>query len=197
MKKIRLMLLFIIVVILVATCGSTSDNNQDENDNNTETSASSSYYIIKSFSNSGMSKGDVFTDLVWNDEDQNEVSLLGLGANCYVIDIWATWCGPCRQEIPHLNDLQDEFEEQGLVVVGISIDDNPAALPPFIESMNIDYIVLQTSDNDLINMILSPGGGAIPQTYILDKQGKIIEHYVGYAPSIGEQIHNQVSDLLK
>ncbi|UCH78968.1 MAG: TlpA family protein disulfide reductase, partial [Candidatus Coatesbacteria bacterium] len=58
-----------------------------------------------------------------------------------VLDFWATWCGPCKMEIPHLIELQDKYRAQGLVIVGITMDDNPDAdVPPYAAEVGMNYV---------------------------------------------------------
>lgn len=199
MKKLQLSILMMIVLLLFTTCGSTSE--VSEGNNNTETenqnSEASTYYIIESFTSSNMNVGSKFPELTWKDEDGNLVSLYNLGASAYLIDIWATWCGPCRQEIPHLNEMHDKFGPEGLIVLGISVDDNPNLLPPFIESQGIKYLTLQTSDNNLVNTILSKGGGAIPQTFVLDRNSEIHQSFLGYSPAIGSEMEKSIEEVIE
>ena len=198
MKKLQLSIMIFIILLLFTTCGSTSDvseeNNSGTEDQNHDVNP---YYIIESFTSSDMNVGSKFPELTWKDNEGNLVSLSDMGASVYLIDIWATWCGPCRQEIPHLIEMHEKFGPEGLIVIGISVDDNPDLLPPFIESQGITYITLQTSNNDLINTILSKGGGAIPQTFVLNSNSEIHQSFLGYSPAIGSEIEKSIEEVIE
>ncbi|MBN1150329.1 TlpA family protein disulfide reductase [candidate division WOR-3 bacterium] len=196
MRSALLLSFFVFLITGVLNCSSS----QGSNTNNTETTSSEvenpQFFTISSFTNSDMKTGSNFPQMTWLSEGE-EVSLTSLGANAYIIDFWATWCGPCRVEIPHLISLQDDYGDEGLVVIGISVDENANVLPAFITSNKIDYITLHTTNNDFISMVLSPGGGAIPQTYVLDSTGKIVKSFVGFSPSMKGEIEAAVESALQ
>lgn len=118
------------------------------------------------------------------------VSLASFKGHPMVVDFWATWCGPCKMEIPWLEDLQKQYAGQGLQIIGISADDldksDPAKLftekreiSDFATSMHINYPVLLDA-----NSIADSWGGvdALPTTFFIDRNGKIVASTVGLAP---------------
>ena len=97
-----------------------------------------------------------------------------------ILDFWATWCPPCREEIPHLVQLQSKYQSQGLVIVGLSLDAGGAKdVAPFAEEHNINYPMLIGSDE-----VAKAYGGvsAIPTTFVIDRQGKVVKRFIGYTP---------------
>jgi thiol-disulfide isomerase/thioredoxin len=97
-----------------------------------------------------------------------------------ILDFWATWCGPCRMEIPGFIELQKQYADKGLVVVGVSLDqDGASAVKPFIEKMGINYPIVLGDET-----VVSAFGGVegIPTTFIIDRKGQIVRKHVGYAP---------------
>lgn len=97
-----------------------------------------------------------------------------------ILDFWATWCGPCRMEIPGFIELQKQYADKGLVVIGISLDqDGASAVKPFIEKMGINYPIVLGDE-----AVVSAFGGieGIPTTFIIDRAGNIVRKHVGYAP---------------
>lgn len=97
-----------------------------------------------------------------------------------VLDFWATWCGPCRMEIPGFIELQKQYADKGLVVIGVSLDqDGASAVKPFIEKMGINYPIVLGDE-----AVVSAFGGieGIPTTFIIDRAGNIVRKHVGYAP---------------
>jgi thiol-disulfide isomerase/thioredoxin len=93
-----------------------------------------------------------------------------------VVDFWATWCPPCRMAIPGLNDLYRKYKDQGVSVVGISVDENPKALAGFDKEAHIEYASLLTSEQ-----AEKAFGGIVglPTTFVMDRQGKVVKSYVG------------------
>jgi cytochrome c biogenesis protein CcmG/thiol:disulfide interchange protein DsbE len=93
-----------------------------------------------------------------------------------VVDFWATWCPPCRMAIPWLNDLHRKYKDQGVTVVGISVDENPKALAGFDKETHIEYVSLLSSEQ------AEKAFGSIvglPTTFVLDRKGAIYKSYVG------------------
>lgn len=189
-----------IFMLFLITGALNCSSSQNSNTNSSETTSSEvenpQVFTISSFTSSDMKTGSKFPKMTWLSGGE-EVSLDSLGANAYIVDFWATWCGPCRVEIPNLVSLQNAYKDEGLVVIGVSLDENPNVLPAFITSNKINYTILHTVNNDFISMVLSPGGGAIPQTYVLDSSGKIVKSFVGFSPSMKAEMESAVKSALQ
>ena len=97
-----------------------------------------------------------------------------------LINFWATWCGPCRMEIPEFNQLYKSYHEKGLEILGVSVSDNKKQLKNFAKSFAVDYPLLYGSVRD-INKIMKDYGGvyAVPSTFLVGKKGSIIWKYPG------------------
>jgi len=97
-----------------------------------------------------------------------------------LINFWATWCGPCRMEIPEFNELYNSYHEKGLEILGISISDNKKQLKNFTKSFAVDYHLLYGNTREM-NEILREYGGvyAVPSSFLIDYQGKIVWKYPG------------------
>jgi thiol-disulfide isomerase/thioredoxin len=98
-----------------------------------------------------------------------------------VLDFWATWCGPCRQEIPGYVELQKKYAGDGLVFVGVSLDQGgPAVVKRFVDKYEVSYQMVMGDDK-----IQADYGGieAYPTTFIIDRYGFIRERKVGSVPT--------------
>ncbi len=95
-----------------------------------------------------------------------------------LVDFWATWCGPCKLEIPHLVDLYEQYKDRDFVVLGIALD-RPGAeiVEPFVRENNVTYPVVIGNPE-----IAFAFGGltAIPTAFLVDRSGRIVKKYVGY-----------------
>lgn len=110
-----------------------------------------------------------------------------------LLDFWATWCGPCKIEIPWFEDFERQFKDQGFAVVGVSMDeDGWKAVRPYIANMKMNYRVLLGNDD-----VSTAYGGldSLPTTLLIDRQGKIASVHVGV--SMGkEDFKNAIVQLL-
>ena len=110
-----------------------------------------------------------------------------------LVNYWATWCGPCREEIPYLVQLQERYPDQ-LQVIGISADEgDPADVKAFASEMGINYpIVMETAE---LNRQF-PGVFALPTTFLVDPEGRIVQTHVGLiSPAVFEQETRYLSGL--
>lgn len=109
-----------------------------------------------------------------------------------ILNFWATWCGPCRREIPGFVNLYKKYNEEGLEIIGVSVDQNGwEAVNPFVKNYNINYPILMFNHN-----VVRDYGGirGIPTTFIINREGKIIEKIVGLRPDA--YFEQKVKELL-
>jgi thiol-disulfide isomerase/thioredoxin len=102
-----------------------------------------------------------------------------------VVNIWATWCGPCRQEMPDLVKLNQEYKSRGLVVLGLATTynerDDPEHVKQFIKAQNVTYKILW-DDGALAGPLVESvnGRSVIPQSFVISRDGKIVKHFSGF-----------------
>ncbi len=111
-----------------------------------------------------------------------------------LINFWATWCGPCRQEMPMLMDLQRQYRSDGLQIVGIALDDAQSA-SNFVKTFGITYpILLGLEDVFTTSAAYGNEEGVLPYSVLVDKNGIVRWQYAGIIQQ--EQITSLLSDLL-
>ncbi|MCX8094090.1 MAG: TlpA family protein disulfide reductase [Candidatus Goldbacteria bacterium] len=110
--------------------------------------------------------------------NKNEIKLSNYKGKVVILDFWATWCPPCRAEIPFFIELYKQYKEEGLVIIGMAIDEK-YKVEKFAKDFKINYPVVIGNEK-----IANDYGGihGLPTTFIIDKEGNIREKFVGYRP---------------
>jgi peroxiredoxin len=120
------------------------------------------------------------------------LSLAQYKGKVVLLDFWATWCAPCKVEIPHFIALQDKYGPQGLQIVGLSMDDDAKPVVKFAEQMKINYPIAIADEK-----LAAKYGGVLglPIAFVIDKEGRIVHKHVGEtAPDVFEK---EVAELLR
>ncbi len=109
-----------------------------------------------------------------------------------IVDLWATWCPPCRKEIPGFINLYNKYKGNGVEIIGIAFDENGMeAVPPFIKKNGINYPVY-LGGNDIAE---AHNLRAYPTTLVYNKDGKMVNKHVGYMTE--KEFDDEISMLLK
>jgi peroxiredoxin len=139
------------------------------------------------------SSGKAAPEFTLKDASGQTVHLSDYRGKVVLLDFWATWCGPCKIEIPWFMDFEKQFKNQGFAVVGISMDeDGWTAIKPYVQNMKMNYRVLLGNDE-----VSTAYGGldSLPTTLLIDRQGGIASVHVGV--SMGkEEFKNAIVHLL-
>lgn len=108
----------------------------------------------------------------------NQVRLADLRGHVVLLNIWATWCAPCREEIPYLQKLFEERSSQGLDVVGVSVDapGEDSQVRAFLEELKVTYPVWRDPDQRVMSLFLSLG---VPASYLVDRHGVLRWRHLG------------------
>jgi cytochrome c biogenesis protein CcmG/thiol:disulfide interchange protein DsbE len=118
-------------------------------------------------------------DFTLKDASGKPVSLSDYRGQVVLLDFWATWCEPCAMEIPWFMDLQRKEKDHGLVVLGVSMDDDGwDAVKPFVAKMGMNYRIVMGNDR---TAQLYGGIDALPTTFLIDRKGRIAAVHVGLA----------------
>jgi len=132
-------------------------------------------------------------DFVLKDMDGRDVNLASMKGKVVLLNFWATWCGPCKVEIPMFVELQEKYRDQGLMFVGLSVDDTPEQLRPFANQYKINYPVLIGVGRDDVQDAFGPMWG-IPVTFFISRDGKICKRQMGIASK--DQLEQEIKALL-
>ncbi len=127
------------------------------------------------------------------DVNNKDVRLASFKGKVIVLDFWATWCGPCKIEIPGFVDLQNRYGNDGLQVIGVSVDDTLEQLKPYVSTMKMNYPVLQGLGHDEVQDAFGPIWG-IPVTIVISRDGRICAKHTGMSSK--ESFEKQIKSLL-
>jgi cytochrome c biogenesis protein CcmG/thiol:disulfide interchange protein DsbE len=127
------------------------------------------------------------------DVDNKDVQLASFKGKVVLLDFWATWCGPCKIEIPWFIEFQKKYGKDGLQVVGVSVDDTVDKLKPYVANARMNYVVLQGLDHDEVQDAFGPMFG-IPVTAIISRDGRICAKHVGLSSK--DAFENEIKSLL-
>jgi len=115
-------------------------------------------------------------DFVLTDVSGNEITLNKLKGKVIFLNFWATWCGPCRHEIPDFVEFYKQYKSRGIEIIGISVDKSAQKVKEFMDMHNINYPVVMAT-NEIMGDYKP--GRYIPTTIIIDSMGHIVEKKVG------------------
>ena len=108
--------------------------------------------------------------------DGEQLQLSSYRGKVVLLDFWATWCVPCREETPHFVELQQKYGGQGLQIIGVSMDDSPDPVHTFYQQFHMNYpVVMGTAD------VGSAYGGVLglPIAFVIDREGRIYAKHMG------------------
>ena len=132
-------------------------------------------------------------DFTLRDMNGDEVNLASLEGRVILLNFWATWCGPCKIEIPWFVEFQRQYEDEGLVVLGVSLDDTPEQIKPFAAEYQVNYPMLVGLGREDFQEAYGPLWG-IPVTFFIDREGTVCRTHMGIATK--EEFQKDLDDLL-
>jgi thiol-disulfide isomerase/thioredoxin len=131
-------------------------------------------------------------DMGWTLADGSHVTLSDQHDKVVVLDLYATWCQPCRQSIPHLIEIHQRYESQGLALLGLNVGgaDDRVRVRDFAAEFQITY-PLGFPDKSLSDLLLSDND-SIPQTFVFGRDGRLIKRYIGFDNSMPESLEKLI-----
>jgi len=143
----------------------------------------------------GLKVGDMAPDCTLPKLDGGTLSLHDTRGKVVFIDFWATWCGPCKAAIPHLQKLYEEYKSEGLMVLGIDVWESGSvnAVKKFRDDYKLTYDILLGTDTDVASLYKVEG---IPTVWILDRNGVITWTNLGFGPGGEVEMERQIKSAL-
>ena len=122
------------------------------------------------------------------------VSLRSLRGKVVIVDFWASWCAPCREEMPVLNRLQERYREQGLVVIGVNVDNNVRNARTFLRRTPVQFRIVHDPGKEVADRYNPP---RMPSSYLVDRRGVIRHVHEGFRSGDAAVIERRVRELLR
>jgi thiol-disulfide isomerase/thioredoxin len=125
----------------------------------------------------GLTEGAPAPNFTYNDVDGNPVSLSDFKGKVVYIDVWATWCGPCRRELPHLAALKERFKDnENIAIIAISTDADAQRWRDFVAAENLGGIQLHGRTNDESDIARLYHVSTLPRFFLIDKEGNVVSN---------------------
>ncbi len=140
-----------------------------------------------------LSRGSAAPEIGLEDNDGNEVTIAGLRGKVVLVDFFASWCRPCREELPVLNRLYDQYKDRGLVVVGVNIDRDRDNMRRFLRRTPVTFPVVFDGEHAVADRYRPR---SMPSSYIIDREGIVRVVHRGFRASDAEDIEAAVVRLL-
>lgn len=133
----------------------------------------------------------------WVFEDGKRASVGDYTGKVLLLNFYATWCGPCRIEMPHLIALHRKHEAEGLQIVGLNVggEEDYAEVPAFKQELGITF-PLAIPDDAFVDRYLGVNQN-IPQSFVIDRNGRIIQHFIGFSEESMNEVETVVQAALK
>lgn len=124
---------------------------------------------------------------------QGDVNISALKGKVVYVDFWASWCKPCKQSFPWLNDLQAKYKAQGLEVVAINLDKDRASADDFLQAVPAQFTVAFDPAGSIAEQYRLQG---MPSTYLIDRQGNLRAQHIGFRDHDKQKLEQAINKLL-
>jgi cytochrome c biogenesis protein CcmG, thiol:disulfide interchange protein DsbE len=129
--------------------------------------------------------GDAAPNFALTTDRGSQVTPRDFGGKVLVLNFWASWCAPCVEEAPSLNEFAKTLKDSGVVVLGVSVDRNEQLYKNFVKRFDITYPLARDPEE---NLSYRYGTYKIPESYIIDRNGKVVRKYAGLPERDGQAI---------
>ena len=150
--------------------------------------------ISAGIAGSAASTSQAAPDFTLRSLDGRNVRLQELRGQVVMVNFWASWCAPCRVEMPHLNKLADKYRTSGFTLLGVNVDDDPKNGSAAATKMGLHFPVLHDGEKRVVKMY---DVATMPSTVLIDRDGRVRYLHRGYREGYEQTYDQQVRELLK
>ena len=151
------------------------------------------YVIFISLHERIIQVGDSAPDFSITADNGTTVSANSFGGRLLVLNFWATWCAPCIEELPSLDQFQRQFANSGVVVLGVSVDKDEKVYKRFLSRVHVAFLTARDPDNKINSEY---GTFRFPETYIINRDGKVLSKIISATNWTDDRMVNYVKSLL-
>jgi peroxiredoxin len=128
------------------------------------------------------------------ESDGNTLSLTEHRGEVVMINFWATWCGPCRQEMPLLDALYDRYHDLGFTLIGVNVDEDSSVADGWLADRPVSFPIVYDPDSNVSRLY---DVTAMPSTVIVDRSGQMRFRHYGYQPGYENDYQDQIRQLIR
>jgi len=152
--------------------------------------------ILMSFSLSAWAQSveGAAPDFTLKSNQGKNMRLEELRGEVVMLNFWASWCGPCRQEMPLMNDIYKEYKDLGFTILAVNVDEDSADADRFLTAVPVDFPVLYDNESKVSEIY---NVDAMPTTVLIDRDGNKRFHHRGYKPGYEDEYAKQVKALVR
>lgn len=137
--------------------------------------------------------GEVVPNFTLQKDDGKPLNLTDYRGKILVLNFWASWCGPCVDEIPSLNTFADQFADKGVQVLGVSVDEDPEAYMSFLSKYKVTFPTVRNGNRTVSETY---GTFKLPETYIISRDGRLRHKVIGPTNWTSTEMVNYVQSLV-
>ncbi|MGA8204825.1 MAG: TlpA disulfide reductase family protein [Woeseiaceae bacterium] len=154
--------------------------------------------VLGAFAVSGLASSDLTgqaaPDFALKSSTGENLRLSEYRGDVVMVNFWATWCGPCRQEMPLLDQLYSRYERVGFTLLGVNIDDNSSKAMNMVQELGVSFPVLFDSRKEVSKLYQVD---TMPATVLIDREGTVRYIHHGYKPGYENEYLDQIRSLLR
>ena len=133
-------------------------------------------------------------DFTLKSRDGSNIKLSELRGQVVMVNFWASWCGPCRQEMPLLEQLYQRYQPMGFTLLGVNVEEDSSAADKVLKDIPVSFPILYDNKNSVSE---SYQVRAMPSTFLIDRDGNVRYLHKGYQPGYEEEYQQQIRELVR
>jgi peroxiredoxin len=141
-----------------------------------------------------VNQGTLAPEIGLKDRNGKAVQLAQLKGSVVIVDFWASWCAPCREELPVLEALYQKYRDKGLVVVGVNQDADEAKMAKFLRAKPLSFPIVHDAEGAVARRYAPP---KMPSSYVIDRKGLIRHVHAGFRASDKDELERELKALLE